>query len=340
MEQDFPTMFSTASFPPFPTGNLLKTLHYGQISDAGSSQLGHPADLARFGYFPDDLTAIFPGKMIQGTNNVDQRSEMLKLPKPEPVDKEHFISVNERDEVSPTQPLHIKDPSLNLCSTGYFRLPDLRCLETLPELVEEPPLKSIPAFHALLHPPFSGANFPATSSKRFSPPTPDLSLSGSLFSHALKTPDPPFLPAAALRNKLARQRRKKISDRMRSLEKLMPWDRKMDTALMLEEAYKYIKFLHAQVSALRSMPCNSNISFASSSSSSSSSSNLFSHLDVNFLGLEKLNRQQLLQVMVNSPVVQDQLYSKGFCVFSAEQVFELKNMAERNVLVQQNKLFG
>ncbi|KAM7495179.1 hypothetical protein LguiB_029788 [Lonicera macranthoides] len=126
---------------------------------------------------------------------------------------------------------------------------------------------------------------------------------------------------------LARERRQKISDKTRSLQKLLPWDKKMDMATMLEEAYKYIKFLQAQISVLQSMPCDS-----SSFITQNSRINVFG-------GLENLNRQQLLQVLVNSPVAQTMLYSKSCCVYSIEQVAFLKKMAENKYTNQQKMAF-
>lgn len=127
---------------------------------------------------------------------------------------------------------------------------------------------------------------------------------------------------------LARDRRKKISDRTRSLQKLMPWDKKMDIATTLEEAYKYVKYLQAQVLALSSMPIDS--SFV-----------LQDDHDVSRFGgevggeLAMLNRQQLLQVLVTSPAAQTMLYSKGFCVFSLEQLLFMNKLSEINILMQQ-----
>lgn len=51
----------------------------------------------------------------------------------------------------------------------------------------------------------------------------------------------------------ARQRRKRISDKTQELGRLIPGGNKMNTAEMLQAAFKYVKFLQAQVGILSFM---------------------------------------------------------------------------------------
>uniref|UniRef100_A0A7N0TIT7 BHLH domain-containing protein n=1 Tax=Kalanchoe fedtschenkoi TaxID=63787 RepID=A0A7N0TIT7_KALFE len=117
------------------------------------------------------------------------------------------------------------------------------------------------------------------------------------------------LPATVVPSSaLARQRRSRMSDKTRCLQKLIPLERQMDTATLYEETYKYIKFLEAQISVLLSMPVQAPCS-----------PDLLQLVDV-YGGLGRLNRQQMLQVLVNSQVAQTLMYTNGWCVFSAEQL--------------------
>lgn len=207
-------------------------------------------------------------------------------------------------------------PKQEPLESSFHQLPDLQSFEQLPKnfAVAEPSQKRI---------------------KSISPPTVDPYTLDSILSNfqisksltAGKATEK-RTPQAVFHSAVARERRQKISDKTQSLQKLLPWDKKMDMATMLEEAYKYIKFLQAQISVLQSMPCDS-----SSFTTQNSRINVFG-------GLENLNRQQLLQVLVNSAVAQTTLYSKGCCVYSIEQVAFLKKMAENKYTYQQQMAFN
>lgn len=97
---------------------------------------------------------------------------------------------------------------------------------------------------------------------------------------------------------------------------------------MLEEAYKYVKFLQAQLRTLQSMPSDSTVIPRSASAAAAD------HEDVGamFSALGRLTRNQLLQVMVNSPVSQTMLYSQGCCVFSVEQLDILKKFTGQRMM--------
>ncbi|KAL3509630.1 hypothetical protein ACH5RR_029031 [Cinchona calisaya] len=152
-------------------------------------------------------------------------------------------------------------------------------------------------------------------------------------------------------SELARQRRQRISEKTRCLQKILPWDKKMDTGTMLEEAYKYIKFLQAQIRVLETMPVKTNQNPRSyddvrSSNANANANNNNNNVVVNDDGsagggndvvwgeLGKLSRQQLLEVVVNSPVTQTLLYSRGLCVYSVEQLVLLHNMAHKKALLE------
>ncbi|XAR68073.1 hypothetical protein NMG60_11003074 [Bertholletia excelsa] len=233
----------------------------------------------------------------------------LKMLKHEPSNDEGL-----RDELfKPTDFISkIRSGSISMISDWRFQqLPDLRSLEQGQD----------------------GFAFAESSRKRAKSFSSASSQPGSLgpisrnlhFANHIGCFKPPEIqpPAVFRQSALAKQRRRKISDKTRCLQKLMPWDKKMDYATMLEEAYKYVKFLQAQVRVLQSMP-------------SDCSSFVTQNYVNNFFGrLGTLNRQQLLQVLVNSPAAQTMLYSQGCCVYSIEQLHMLKKVAERNALYQQ-----
>ncbi|KAB2610586.1 transcription factor bHLH117 [Pyrus ussuriensis x Pyrus communis] len=131
----------------------------------------------------------------------------------------------------------------------------------------------------------------------------------------ITTPSP-SLPGSAL----ARQRRQRLSDKTRCLQKLLPWDKKMDSATTYGEAYKYIQFLQAQLSALQTMPVLTPPTTSIATSSGSVGGEL-----------ERLSRNQLLQVLLNSPSAQNVMYSRGCCVFSVEQLDQISRRFSRKM---------
>lgn len=113
---------------------------------------------------------------------------------------------------------------------------------------------------------------------------------------------------------------KTLSQKAYCLGKLLPGAhrRRRTTAEMLDDAYKYIKFLQAQVSALRSMPVDGGGCGEGGGGST---------------GLGRLSRQQVLEVVVNSTVAQTVMAEKGWCVVAAEQVALMKKIEARNRLI-------
>ncbi|XP_031130413.1 uncharacterized protein LOC116032133 [Ipomoea triloba] len=194
------------------------------------------------------------------------------------------------------------------CDYGFRHLPDLRSLETQ----QQQP-------------------FPLNTEFGFRPPR-------NIGGYILDKPTVNYQPPASRRQphreprkaaktesrscKLARERRQKQCEKIRYLQKLMPWDTKMDTARMLEEAYKYVKFLQAQVRVLQNMPARGALP----------SPNTTPALH---RPLASLSRQQLLEILVNSPAAQTFLYSRGCCVYSVEQLALLGKVVDRKALFEQ-----
>ncbi|OVA12952.1 Myc-type [Macleaya cordata] len=94
----------------------------------------------------------------------------------------------------------------------------------------------------------------------------------------------------------ARQRRRKISEKTQQLGKLIPGGSRMNTAEMFQAAFKYVKYLQAQVGILELMGSiqeNKNLSLSSSSS---------------------------LEVLLASTTIQEKLYSEEKCLIPKEFV--------------------
>ncbi|XP_068319484.1 transcription factor bHLH52-like [Pyrus communis] len=97
----------------------------------------------------------------------------------------------------------------------------------------------------------------------------------------------------------ARERRRKIIEKTQELGRLIPGATKMNTAEMLQAAYKYVKFLRAQVSVLKLM-----------TDSPIQQERKEERLYIN---------QERLQVAA-SPIIQEKLYSEEKCLVLKEFV--------------------
>ncbi|KAK4286229.1 hypothetical protein QN277_002815 [Acacia crassicarpa] len=332
MDHNFISPYSaaddTSSLEPMFSGVTLQSilsLHPSVFSDYAAAN-----DLPSFAFLSDpSLSLNLPAESPQGfPTDEDLKADTSEknptiMPKSEP-------GLFEYPATSGTTS-HSFDFFSGLCPPSFY---DPSIFNPLPQLhsVESYPHKR-PRFDSLISTPNT---IPA-------PPqhSPDLATFGNSLlattpphntkpaSSSLDAPagekSSPVIPQSSL----ARQRRQKLSDKTRCLQKLMPWDKKMDQATLLEEAYKYVKFLQAQFNALQSMPSHSPfLSHCGSSHSQSSVQN-----GGVFGDLERLNRNQVLQVLVNSPVAQTRLCSQGFCVFSVEQLTLLSNTTGKRLIL-------
>ncbi|KAF8086006.1 hypothetical protein N665_0639s0018 [Sinapis alba] len=193
--------------------------------------------------------------------------------------------------------------SENLFSHGdvapFLHLPDLHSIEHSTAAVE---VRKSPCLS--LAPPL-----PVTTTRH------DVDAKRSTFTISPCSSSKSKSPARPSSSSHGGSRRRKISDKIRSLEKLMPWETKMSLATILEETHKYVTFLQSQIASLRWMPLES---VYPTKPGETGNTNL----------LKSLTRQQILQVIANSPGSRNVLYTRGVCVFSYEQLLSVKMMAE------------
>lgn len=107
----------------------------------------------------------------------------------------------------------------------------------------------------------------------------------------------------------ARHRRKKISERIRVLEKLIPGGNKMDTATMLDEAIEYVKFLQLQVQILESDSLDDIPAAAPSNHKRKFDGGEFS----------AANLRAATSPLILSEVLQHQLFKQKLCLVSIRQ---------------------
>ncbi|XP_057870928.2 transcription factor LRL3 [Cryptomeria japonica] len=193
------------------------------------------------------------------------------------------------------------------------------------------------------------------------PPSPQFSSDTSLsscqsFSGRVSCPPPPLQPSEGETEHLnqliqsqtcrkppyasveppsvaARHRRNKIREKISSLEKLIPQGSKLDTARMLDEAIKYIKFLQAQFDVLESMPpVDSEPHLKSNPKIADDNVNIY--LKPNFNGRnalamqrsgsasaspKKLSTDQMLHSLLSSSRIQKKLFSEGKVIVTVQQ---------------------
>ncbi|KAJ0045434.1 hypothetical protein Pint_04312 [Pistacia integerrima] len=101
----------------------------------------------------------------------------------------------------------------------------------------------------------------------------------------------------------AGQRRRKITEKTQELGKLIPGGHRMNTAQMFQAASKYVKFLQAQVKVLQLM-------------------------EPLMQEREELLPSQELQTLLESPIIQEKLYSEEKCLVPREILQTLKNDPE------------
>ncbi|XVF77894.1 hypothetical protein PTKIN_Ptkin14bG0084300 [Pterospermum kingtungense] len=99
----------------------------------------------------------------------------------------------------------------------------------------------------------------------------------------------------------ARERRRKITEKTQQLGKLVPGGNKMNTAEMLQAAFKYIKYLQAQVGILQVMD--------------------------SFRENEKGSCRENME-MVTSPKVQEKLYMEDKCLVPKDVVLNLTMLSK------------
>ncbi|KAL2633404.1 hypothetical protein R1flu_004883 [Riccia fluitans] len=120
----------------------------------------------------------------------------------------------------------------------------------------------------------------------------------------------------------ARHRRKKISERVRVLEKLIPGGSKMDTASMLDEAIDYVKFLQLQVSLMEKLgelPDNGNSTSQLQTSPSSSPTSNGAVICRPTTITQTIPARPTTSPLILSEILQQQLFKQKLCLVSLRQ---------------------
>ncbi|XP_057982350.1 transcription factor bHLH52-like [Malania oleifera] len=97
----------------------------------------------------------------------------------------------------------------------------------------------------------------------------------------------------------ARERRRKITEKTQELGKLIPGGSKMNTAEMLQSAFKYVKFMQAQVGILQSME-----------------------------SIQGVGDKEEFRALIASPIVQEKLYVEEKCLVPVDSIKTFTNHHE------------
>ncbi|XP_010488223.1 PREDICTED: transcription factor bHLH117-like [Camelina sativa] len=274
---------SLTDLPPLPEEYKPTVVDYSRSFD--SLPPFPPSDFTFSDHYLDSSLSLSDSLFLDSTLSLLNRHHLSESPR---LDQNLFYEPIRFDQLFPNNDSSAAAP--------FLHLPDLKSIEqTTTTAVEEPTLTTMKLFPSLSPPPA------AKRHKKLHSSTNSSTTSGS-----------PTASSSHNTNDGGRNKRKKISNKIRTLEKLMPWERKMSLAAILEEAHKYIKFLQAQIASLLWMPLESVY-------------NTVGEVGESDL-LKSLTRQQILQVLANSPGSRNVLSTHGLCVFSYEQLLTLKAM--------------
>ncbi|KDP34844.1 hypothetical protein JCGZ_09132 [Jatropha curcas] len=111
-------------------------------------------------------------------------------------------------------------------------------------------------------------------------------------------------PSVSAQSIAARERRRKITQKTQELGKLIPAGNKMNTAEMLQSAFKYVKFLQAQVKVLQHME------------------------SIQKERKEDLQTHDQLQILLTSSTIQEKLCSQEKCLVPREVLETIANDQE------------
>ncbi|KAJ0083193.1 hypothetical protein Patl1_11537 [Pistacia atlantica] len=193
----------------------------------------------------------------------------------------------------------------NTSDHQYFSLEDFECYHNYPKRQKSYYGDGVDVDHHSVT--FSPEFFSGCVSNVINPPAPPpfpefLPEKSGSTDHESSTKKPTGVSLSA-QSIVARQRRRKIMEKNQELGKLIPGGHRMNTAEMFQAASKYVKFLQAQVKVLQL-------------------------LEPIMQEREELLPSQELQTLLESPIIQEKLYSEEKCLVPREILQTLKDDPE------------